>query len=176
MPLSRILVFLAATLCVGCMSLNRADRSNLRAHHVNPALEQKMARIQVLTLPEIVELSHCGLLPEYIIGYLHATHHIYPLSDVDGFRLNREGVNPTVIAYLFATPDLMARGSDRTAFFDWSPYYVPLAGGMMNTFGAETYGGEKSFLSSHGAQAQTDPTLIEQQKQEQKILGPGAVH
>jgi len=165
----RYLLLLAAVLCSGCAGLTHADKSNLQAHGVAPDLEHKMARIAPLTLPEIVELSHRGLLPEYIIQYLHATHQIYNLSDSDGYSLNHQGVNPTVVAYLFATPDLMARASDRTRFFDWSPYYVPFYGGMMNTFADETFGAEKSYMSSGGSVA--DSTIEKQQQQEQKILG-----
>ena len=156
------------------MTLDHADRSNLQAHGISPELKAKMAHLQPLTLPDIVELSQHGLLPEYIIQYLHATHRVYNIADADGYRLNRQGVNTTVIAYLFATPDLMARASDRTAFFDWAPYYVPFYGGMMNTFGGETYEGSKSYVSN--SSSQTDPTLLEQQKEEQNILGPGPHH
>jgi hypothetical protein len=174
MNLPRALLLGAALFCAGCQSLNHADRANLAAHGVRPDLARKMAHVQPLTLPEIAEVSRRGLLPEYILTYLHATHHVYDISDADGFRLNREGVNPTVIAYLFATPNLMARASDRTAFFDWAPYYVPLYGGMMNTFGAETYGGDRSYVPS--GTSPTDPTVVEQQRQENRILGPGDRH
>jgi len=133
-----------------------------------------MTRLQPLTLLEIVELSHRGLLPEYIIQYLHATHQVYRITDADGYRLNRQGVNTTVIAYLFATPDLLARASDRTAFFDWSPYYMPFFGGLMNTYGSESYGGDAANISN--TSSQTDPTLVEQQKKEQDILGPEPHH
>jgi hypothetical protein len=150
--------------------MTHADRLNLQAHGVDPALTQKMTHFAPLTLPEIVELSKHGVLPEEIIQYLHATHYVYTISDADGYHLNGQGVNPTVITYLFATPDLMARASDRTRFFDWAPYYVPTYGGMMNTFADEDYGSQKSYFGGLGKSS--DATLQKQQSEQQKILGP----
>jgi len=158
-------------LCAGCTSMTHADRRNLQAHGLDPALTAKMAHFAPLTLPEIVELSNHGVLPEEIIQYLHATHHVYTISDADGHRLNGQGVNPTVITYLFATPDLMARWSDRTGFFDWAPYYVPTYGGMMNTFADENYGAEKSYFGGSG-KSYSDSTVQKQETEQQKILGP----
>jgi len=136
----------------GC-ALNHADRSVLADHGVSVPLRQKMARLAPITLPEIVELSRDGLLPEYITQYLRATHQVYHIDDREGFRLNREGVNSTVISYLFATPDLLARGSDRMAIFDWAPYFTPFYPGSLNTYGGESYFTEQAKVSNGGPPA-----------------------
>jgi hypothetical protein len=130
---------LPAMLVLGGCALNHADRSVLADHGVSVPLRQKMAHLAPLTLSEIVELSRDGLLPEYITQYLRASHEIYHITDRDGFWLNRQGVNSTVISYLFATPDLLARGSDRMAILDWAPYFTPFYSDSFNTYGSEYY-------------------------------------
>ena len=150
-------VFLAALpallLLDGC-ALNHADRSILADHGVSDPLRQKMAHLAPLTLPDIVELSRHGLLPEYITQYLRASHEIYHITDHDGYWLNRQGVSSTVISYLFATPDLLARGSDRMAIFDWAPYFTPFYSNSFNTYGSEYYFTEKALPSSSSTQTE----------------------
>lgn len=153
----------------GCSTLNHTDRRILHDHGVSPALQAKMVHCGALTLPEIVELSHAGMLPEYITAYIRASHTRYELSDRDGFWLNSQGVSTTVIAYLFATPDLMSRASDRLAIIDWAPYYFPIYGGSLNTFGDETYPPTRAHLKTSGDRS--DPTLQKQQGEYNKILG-----
>jgi hypothetical protein len=153
----------------GCSSLNPADRTILAAHGVSVPLRTKMAHLAPLSLPDVVELSQRGMLPEYITAYIRGAHTIYHLTERDGFWLNHQGVNPTVVAFLFATPDLLARGSDRTALIDWPPYYFPFYSGSLNYYGNEWYLPEKSYVANSGATA--DPTLLKQQNDMQKILG-----
>jgi hypothetical protein len=136
----------------GC-ALNHTDRSILADHGVSVPLRHKMAHLAPLTLPEIVELSRDGLLPEYITQYLRASHEIYHITDHDGFWLNGQGVNSTVISYLFATPDLLARASDRMAILDWAPYFTPLYSDSFNTYGREYYYTERARASSPSTQA-----------------------
>jgi len=136
----------------GC-ALNHTDHSVLADHGVSAPLRQKMAHLAPLTLPEIVELSQQGLLPEYITQYLRASHAIYHITDRDGFWLNRQGVSSTVISYLFATPDLLARGSDRMAILDWGPYFTPFYSDSFNTYGREYYYTEQARASSSSSPA-----------------------
>jgi hypothetical protein len=130
----------------GC-ALSHTDRSILADHGVPVALRQKMAHVAPLTLHDIVELSRHGVLPEYITQYLRASHEIYHITDRDGFWLNRQGVNSTVISYLFATPELLARGSDRMAILDWAPYFTPFYSDSFNTYGREYYFTEQARAS-----------------------------
>jgi hypothetical protein len=146
----------------GC-ALNHADRSILADHGVSAPLRHKMAHLAPLTLPEIVELSQQGLLPEYITQYLRASHEIYHITDRDGHWLNQHGVSTTVISYLFSSPDLLARPSDRMAILDWSPYFVPFYFGSFNTYGNEYYYTERAQPA--GASAHSD---------EQKKMQPAA--
>jgi hypothetical protein len=135
----------------GC-ALNHTDRSILADHGVSVPLRQKMAHMAPLTLPEIVELSQHGLLPEYITQYLRASHEIYHITDHDGFWLNHQGVSSTVISYLFATPDVLVRASDRMAIFDWPPYFTPFYSGSFNTYGGAYYFTERARASSSSTQ------------------------
>jgi hypothetical protein len=154
-PLSAVFsLALPAMLVLGGCALNHTDRSILADHGVPVPLRQKMAHLAPLTLPEIVELSRHGLLPEYITQYLRASHQIYHITDRDGFWLDRQGVNSTVISYLFATPDLLARGSDRMAVFDWAPYFTPFYSDSFNTYGREYYYTEQARVSSSSAGAE----------------------
>jgi hypothetical protein len=150
----------AVFLLDGC-ALNHTDRSILADNGVPVPLRHKMAHLAPLTLPEIVDLSRHGLLPEYITQYLRASHEIYHITDHDGFWLNRQGVNSTVISYLFATPDLLARGSDRMAVLDWAPYFTPFYPDSYNTYGREYYYTERarafSSFSPAEAKAQQNP-------------------
>jgi hypothetical protein len=147
------LLAICAMLPLGGCALNHADRSILADHGVSVPLRQKMAHLAPLTLPEIVELSRDGLLPEYITQYLRASHVMYHITDHDGYWLNRQGVNSTVITYLFATPDLLKRGSDRMAIFDWAPYFTPLYPGSLNTYGHQSYYTEQVRPSAPYAQS-----------------------
>ena len=155
-PLVKAVFFLAlpATLVLDGCAINHTDRSILADHGVSVPLRQKMAHLAPLTLPEIVELSRHGLLPEFITQYLRATHAIYHITDHDGYWLNRQGVNSTVISYLFATPDLLARGSDRMAILDWAPYFTPFYSGSLNTYGSEDYYTERARASSSSSAAE----------------------
>lgn len=152
--IAALLLALPAILVLDGCALNHVDRSILADHGVPVPLRQKMARLGPLTLPEIVELSRHGLLPEYITQYLRATHAIYHITDHDGFRLNRQGVSSTVISYLFATPDLLARGSDRMAILDWSPYFTPFYSDSLNSYGSENYYTESARASSSSSAAE----------------------
>ena len=147
----------------GC-ALNHADRSILADHGVSAPLRVKMAHLAPLTLPEIVELSHDGMLPEYITQYLHATHKIYSLSNHDEYWLNRQGVSTTVIVYLISTPETLKRASDRMAILDWAPYYTPFYSGSLNTFG------DRYYLPPKAQMAHSLPTLTEQQEATRKIV------
>ena len=154
---------ISTMLPLGGCALNHTDRSILADHGVPVPLRQKMAHLAPLDLPEIVEISRDGMLPEYITQYLRATHVIYHITDHDGYWLNRQGVSSTVISYLFATPDLLARGSDRMAILDWSPYFTPLYPGSLNTFGHQSYYTEQVRRSTPAAQS------VEQAKESQQI-------
>jgi hypothetical protein len=159
----------ALLVLTGCGTLSHTDCRILSDHGVSPPTRAKMAHCGKLTPEEIVEVSRAGLLPEYIAAYIRASHARYELSDADAFRLNQQGVNPTVIAYMFATPSLMDRFSDRLTAIDWAPYYFPLFAGRLNTFGEESYISDRPRIKSSGTH--TDSTLQKQQQDMSKILG-----
>lgn len=161
---SALCVAASATLLLGGCALNHADRSILAEHGVSAPLRAKMAHLAPLTLPEIVEISHDGMLPEYITQYLHATHKIYSLSSRDEFTLNRQGVSSTVIVYLISTPETLKRASDRMAILDWAPYFTPLYSGSLNTFG------DRYYLPPKAQMAHSLPTLTQQQEATRKIV------
>jgi hypothetical protein len=155
LPATVFFLALPAMLVLDGCALNHTDRSILADHGVSVPLRQKMAHLAPLTLPEIVELSRHGLLPEYITQYLRASHEIYHITDHEGFWLNRQGVNSTVISYLFATPELLARGSDRMAILDWAPYFTPFYSDSFNTYGREYYYTERARASSSSSPAES---------------------
>ncbi len=155
---------LASSLLLGGCALNSTDRSVLEEHGISAPVRAKMAHLAPLTLPEIVEVSRCGMLPEYITQYLRATHQPYHLSSHDVFWLNRHGVSSTVITYLVSTPDTLALPSDRMAVIDWSPYFVPFYDGSLNWFGHDYYLPPKKQMAHHL------PTLSEQNAETQRIV------
>lgn len=154
---------LASSLLLGGCALNSTDRHILAEHGISAPTREKMAHLAPLTLPEIVEVSRCGMIPEYITQYLRATHQPYNLSNHDVFWLNRHGVNSTVITYLVSTPDTLALPSDRMAILDWSPYFVPLYGGSLNYFGHEYY-------LPNRKQLRDIPSLSQQNAETQRIV------
>ncbi len=102
--LSIVAVFCALSL--GGCALDSRDRSFLLAHGVGGSLYQKMLHGEPLEIPDIIELSHHGLPPRFIIHYLEDTYFVYNLKTSDVMGLKKAGVSPEVIDYLLATPGL----------------------------------------------------------------------
>jgi hypothetical protein len=102
---------MAAVVCaliLGGCALDSRDRSFLMAHGVGGPLYQKMLHGEPLEIPDIIELSHHGLPPRFIIHYLEDTYFVYNLKTSDVIGLKKAGVSPEVIDYLLATPGLYA--------------------------------------------------------------------
>ena len=106
-------VVAALALLTGCATLNQNDRALLQQHKVSPALYTRMTHEEPLTLTDIMELSRCGLSPDFIIYYVSSNRIAYRLSSSDVSTLKKAGVDKRVIDYLLATRSMYAP----------SPYY-----------------------------------------------------
>jgi hypothetical protein len=101
-----------------CATLDRRDRSFLQQHAIGGPLYERMLHQEPLELADIIELSHRGLPPPFVIHYLQGTYFVYNLKTEDVLELRRAGVPREVIDYLLATPGLYAPASVPL----WYPY------------------------------------------------------
>jgi hypothetical protein len=79
-----------------------------------------MLHQEPVDLADIVELSHGGLPPPFIIHYLRDTYFVYHLQTEDVLQLRKAGVSKDVIDYLLATPAMYAPGVP--PLYPYGPY------------------------------------------------------
>ena len=79
--------------------------------------------VPALSLDEVVSLSKANTPPDEIVRKMKETRTVYLVSASELIKLNKEGVDPTVLDYMQSTAVDQARRDERyRGYGPWYPY------------------------------------------------------
>jgi hypothetical protein len=82
----------------------RADLASVQSARISPAIYDKMAHHDSLSVSDLAAMAHAGVNEGVIVRYVRDNETIYFLNTADVEMLRKAGLSRSVIDFLLATP------------------------------------------------------------------------